>query len=197
VIVGRGFVIAANETTTQIDVLIYDGAKPVLFRDGDLVFVTPDAVLAVLEVKSRVNPAEFGRACTKLSRNIEIVRRHPNGRAFAGVFAFESNGGNSDRYLQQMVRGCNDWNGHINCSALGVDRFLRYWNETPTQPRQMYSTWHSYNMPGLARGYFVANVVDAISPESVFRNNQVWFPGPKEPYRDGMAAARWQRAQNV
>src|SRR5437867_11508345 len=54
--VSRGFVVTANATSRQIDVLIVDSSKPVLFRDGDLVFVTPDAVLGVLEVKSRATP---------------------------------------------------------------------------------------------------------------------------------------------
>jgi hypothetical protein len=197
VLVSRGFVIAGNDATTQIDVLIHDGSKPVLFKDGDLVFVTPDAVRGIVEVKSRVTVAEFGRACVKLSQNIELVRRHPNSKAFSGLFAFDSAGGAPNRHLRQLVRACSAWNGHINFAAIGSDRFMRYWNETPTPPHRMYSTWHSYDMPGLARGYFVNNVVDAISPESVFRNSEVWFPGSKEPYLDGEAQAQWAVADGA
>lgn len=40
--VGRGFIIDCAKTSHQIDILIYDDSKPVLFRDGDLVFVTPE-----------------------------------------------------------------------------------------------------------------------------------------------------------
>src|SRR5260370_14052132 len=46
-VVSRGFVVTAETATSQLDVLIHDGLKPVVFRDGDLVFVTPDAVLGI------------------------------------------------------------------------------------------------------------------------------------------------------
>jgi hypothetical protein len=39
--VSRGFIVTASTASRQIDVLIVDSSKPVLFRDGDLVFVTP------------------------------------------------------------------------------------------------------------------------------------------------------------
>ena len=50
----RGFVLTSTGCSQQIDVLLYDNSKPVLFRDGDLVFLTPDAVKGIVEVG--VNP---------------------------------------------------------------------------------------------------------------------------------------------
>src|SRR5690348_10543597 len=50
--VGRGFVVTQDAATHQLDVLIFKSSKPVLFRDADLVFVTPDSVVGVVEVKS-------------------------------------------------------------------------------------------------------------------------------------------------
>src|SRR5688500_4396773 len=52
--IGSGFVISENGRSNQIDVLIYDDSGPVLFRDGDLVIVTPDVVRAAIEVKTRI-----------------------------------------------------------------------------------------------------------------------------------------------
>src|SRR5688572_11633847 len=49
--VGRGFVISPIRPSAQIDILLYDTGKPVLYRDGDLVVVTADAVLGLIEVK--------------------------------------------------------------------------------------------------------------------------------------------------
>src|SRR2546427_2303201 len=46
-VVGRGFVVTSKSASSQLDVLIHDGSKPVVFKDGDLVFVTPDAVLGI------------------------------------------------------------------------------------------------------------------------------------------------------
>src|SRR5215510_13798348 len=48
--IGRGFVITEDGPTTQCDILIYRSDRPILFRQGDLAFVTPDAVVAIIEV---------------------------------------------------------------------------------------------------------------------------------------------------
>src|SRR5262245_38550627 len=41
-LIGRGFVVNRKSSSTQIDILIADANKPALFRDGDLMIVTPD-----------------------------------------------------------------------------------------------------------------------------------------------------------
>ena len=66
-IVSRGFVVTERAVTHQLDVLIRHASKPVLFRDGDLVLVTPDAVLGIIEVKSRLTPTSFVRGDVALS----------------------------------------------------------------------------------------------------------------------------------
>ena len=192
-VVGRGFVVTSQSATYQLDVLIHDASKPVLFRDGDLVFVTPDAVLAIIEVKSRVTPTLFGDAVKKLASNIDLVRLHPNTRAVAALFAFDAEGTNSESYLEEVVGAARTWNERLDFAAIGPARFLKYWHLDPETQREMYQCWHSYQLPGrLAPGYFVHNVVDAVSPGSVFRNNEVWFPTTgKEPYRDALAKAAW------
>src|ERR1019366_9437842 len=92
-VVGRGFVVGQAGASRQVDVLIFDASKPVLFRDDDLAFVTPDAVIGMIEVKSRVTPATLGKAARKLARDMALLRRPGNSKAFAGIFAFELDGG--------------------------------------------------------------------------------------------------------
>ena len=99
VVVWRGFVVDGSAATRQLDVLIHDGTKPVIFRDGDLAFVTPDAVLVIIEVKSRVTPTIFGQAASKVASDIGLVRLHANTRAFAAVFAFDAEPGLAENYL--------------------------------------------------------------------------------------------------
>ena len=188
--VSRGFVITHDWATTQIDVLIHDGSKPVVFQDGDLVFVTPDAVLGLIEIKSRVGASKFGKAVRKLSQNAAMVRRS-NSRAFAGLFAFD--GSLSNSWLDHVAAASPTWDHRLNFATVGRDGFIRYWDDDPEDPRRQYETWHAYNLPGLAIGYFVHNVVDAISPDSVFRNNEVWFPeSGKESERLGVRVGPWK-----
>src|SRR5262245_37455272 len=71
VTVGRGFVVSEAQTSHQTDILIYDASVPVLFRDGDLAFVTPDAVLGLIEVKSEPAKREdFREAIRQLAGDV-------------------------------------------------------------------------------------------------------------------------------
>jgi len=112
--VGRGFVVTSKASSKQIDVLVYDASKPVLFRDGDLAFVTPDVVHGIVEVKTSIDPSAFEKALKKLCKDIELIRLHPNTRAFAAVFAFESKGGDSSRYLETLFRISTTWNKRLD-----------------------------------------------------------------------------------
>ncbi len=190
--VGRGFVITSTSASTQIDVLITDSSKPVLFRDGELVFVTPDTVLGVIEVKSVARPSIVAAAADKLAQTMLLVRLHPNIRAFAGIFAFDEEHGGPQAYLDAVAEASPRWENRVDFVSLGQARFIRYWPLNPDEPKRVYEGWNSYLLDGLAPGYFVHNVVDAVSPESVLTNNDVWFPRQgKEPYRDGARPGVW------
>ena len=73
-----------------MDVLIYDSAKPVLFRDGDLVFVTPDALCGAIEVKSNLNNTSFAETVEKLTKNISFLSYHGRADKLFAIFSFES-----------------------------------------------------------------------------------------------------------
>ena len=50
--VGTGFILTnEKELSTEIDIIIYENAKPLLFSQGDFVIVTADSVRAIIEVK--------------------------------------------------------------------------------------------------------------------------------------------------
>lgn len=190
--VGRGFVVTAAASSSQIDVLVYDASKPVLFRDGDLAFVTPDAVYGLVEVKTSLDPASFEKTLKKLCKNIELIRLHPNSNALAAVFAFESASGNGPQYLEALCRISTTWNRRLDFAAIGDSIFLRYWNEDPENLSKPHECWHSYYLPKRAPGYFVHNVIDHVSPQTVFSNKEVWYPvNGKEPDRDGCKKSPW------
>jgi len=129
--VSRGYVVTAQAASTQIDILIHDAARPVVFKDGDLVFVTPDAVLGIIEVKASAGSARFSEALTKLARNIELVRLHPNTKAFAAFYSFEIEGRLLDTCLERVAEAAPTWNHRLDFGALGESGFIRYWNEDP------------------------------------------------------------------
>ena len=182
--VGRGFVVKPNSSSKQIDVLIYDTSKPVLYRDGDLVIITPDSVKGIIEVKTKIsNISKFTDATTNLVNNLEFIyddryNAAIGGDIFAGLFSYDSD--LQERHsldildvIQQISEG--DKKRVINHVCLGDSLFVRFWDQSPfSEPN--YNQWHSYWLKSKASGYFVNNVVDAMAKDSVRVNQEVWFP---------------------
>lgn len=181
--VGTGFVIAGGEQSTEIDILIYDAGAPTLDRDGERVFVTSDAVRGLIEVKATLNRSNLGQAIEKLLRNEKLVARNrgeAGGQFTIGLFGYNISLPDSRRLdwvLRQIQRSSTSEGLPIFQICLGASYFVRYWHNEPG--RWMfhdYRRWHLYEMKDMAFGYFVSNVVEAISPEFVHRNQKLWYP---------------------
>jgi hypothetical protein len=194
--VGKGFVCFKNNYTnynnnsTQIDILITAYDRPTLFKDGELVMVTPDAVQAIIEVKSKGTTLK--KDLYKLSENIYSIRTKHNNRCLAGLFVYDNSEKPCDhtilKHLQSVAN--EDKKRVINWVAFGPNRFFRYWERGSDAaslcPGQV---WHSYELlDGLAHSYFISNVIWDISQQSgnIDNNTQyAWFPveGGKERFR--------------
>jgi hypothetical protein len=191
--VGSGFVVRPDGATGQIDVLLYDASKPVLFRDSELVMVTPDACLGVIEVKSRTRNLldDFDRLSEKArflqSRPDEAPRER---MPFVGFFSYEWNPRDIEdvlpllRNVAPMREEATGREGIINHVALGPSHFIRFWESDP-QRRQnrAFNRWRAYHMADRAFGYFMTNAVEAVSSPTSF-NTDAWFPrNGKEMYQ--------------
>ncbi len=192
--VGRGFILSGDRTSSQIDVLIYDSSKPVLFQDSDLVFITPDAVKGLIEVKSRVTLGQLADVLEKICQNIDFVRGHGFSARFAALFAYDSESPQKDQdaYLE-VIRNVSDTRQRlVNFATLGPSKFIRYWDLNPENHKQLHERWHSYHLKSLAYGYFLHNVVEAVCGESVVQHEDVWYPREtKEPFRVSTVHAEW------
>ena len=192
VLVSRGFVVAGHAVTSQIDILLHRVDSPVIYRDGELVFLTPDAVVAIIEVKSRVTRGAFVKAVKKIGDNIALVRESPKCRALAGLISFETSGLVTSCWMSEAAKDIPNSNFALNIAALGNDRFFRYWELTPEAPTRQYNSWHVYDLAGQSFGYFLHSVVEAANPESVRRNNSLWYPSTgKEGNRRSIVPANW------
>lgn len=188
VLVGRGFIVTANNSSTQIDILIIDSTKPTLFREGDLFIVTPDAVLGVIEVKTRLQSKQhMAETLTKLSQ-IEELCRDTTGRdqVWTGLYIFEG-----DERLQENLLGAvgdayQITRRPVNCIACGKDSFIRFWNRgADVNSSERGPVWHSYFLEGVAPSYFMGNLIDFISAVDHSSAQFAWFPmlGGKEQHR--------------
>ena len=187
VIVGRGFIVTPTESSTQIDVLIIDASKPTLFKDGDLLIVTPDAVRGVIEVKTeiRTQPA-MAETLTKLSRIEEMCRdaTHTDS-VWTGLFIFNGTPDASDRLLNALCDAYAQTARPINCISCGKDLFVRYWARgRDVRSQERGPVWHAYNLPSVAPSYFIGNLIDSIGSVDNSTAGFAWFPmiGGKEQY---------------
>lgn len=180
--IGHGFVITETGPTTQCDILIYRGDCPILFRQGDLVFVTPDAVLAIIEVKSTATKDVYTKAIKKLAAIGRKLGRHRD-NCCLGLFSYDTQIAGHKWALDELHRICSHRAQTINLVNLGCSMFVRFWDCPPQGGDQHYEHWHSYDLCNMSAGYFIANVIDSISPESIAKHSRLWFPEDSKEFK--------------
>ncbi|MDQ0140969.1 DUF6602 domain-containing protein [Cupriavidus necator] len=175
--VASGFVVTESGPSTQIDVLIYDNRFPVLYKGGDLVFVSPAACVAIIEVKSRLSSTGFRDAAMKLADNCELILRYEEGKQlFSGIFAFDGDGA-TDILLQHInTASAGHQSRIVNHVAIGASTFIKYWQTDPVSEAPDYHHWHLYSLERMAAGYFVHNLMSFLAGEDLVRGNNIWFP---------------------
>ena len=176
--IGRGFILSDAGNSGQIDVLIYSADVPVLFRDGDLVFVTPDAVLGLIEVKTRFRgAAELRAAATQLSENARWAARKASHEKFFGLFAYDAEINPRDALEVLSAVAAGDPGVAIDLACLGERDFIRWSKADPHNSRSHFGIWRAYQrLDGKAFGYFLHNAIQFLAPKSVGQNIDVWFP---------------------
>lgn len=198
--VGRGFIVDGAQTSSQIDILLYDAAAPVLYREQDLVVVTPNAVRGIIEVKSTIRRGSLRRALVKLAKNVEFVGTPPGGqqhRPAVGIFAYDlelDKAGSANWVFSDLQLAVADHPAtRFRQLCFGRNFYVQHWSHEPgTWPDPgNYDGWHLYNLRGLGVGYFVSSVITAVAPAYVIENRAVWFPDQsKERYLIGTAPAQ-------
>jgi hypothetical protein len=183
--ISRGFIQSEKGLSNQMDIILYDNRFPTLFKDGELVFITSDAVKAIIEVKTKIRDlAHFKTTIKKLSENAEIVNNKGQ-KKFVGLFSFEYDGGTRNWYdcLKEVTEGNRD--KVITHLCLGSSEFIRYWPNDPIS-HETLKKWRHYELNDITFGYFINNIISHVSYKSVKNNYLSWFPEEsKEKYAVG------------
>lgn len=156
--VGTGFVINHNkDLTSQIDIIVYRSDFPLMFKQDDFVIASPESVLGIIEVKSRINTSVGKNAIEKATGNGRIIGKE----IFNGIFAFE--------YEHQCI--CSTQledelaksRGVVNYLCFGKDIFLKYWKagQPDIHPRSKNS-YTIYSLEDLSFGYFISNLIEDV-----------------------------------
>ncbi|WP_408006430.1 DUF6602 domain-containing protein [Pseudalkalibacillus sp. A8] len=171
--VGRGFIMNDNNCSNQIDILLFDKSYPILFRDGDLVFVTPDAVKGIVEVKTTASSGNVLKAFRNLTYNTQFVQ---STNCFIGFFAYESEL-NSQSVLNHLHNFAEeDRQKVINHICIGPNDFYKFWDSDPSNNQNEFNRWNYYTFPeDIAPAFFINNMLDWCSNGKVSNNSSIWF----------------------
>lgn len=151
-LVGRGFICFREGPSTQIDILITDANKPTLFKDGDLVIVTPDCVRAVIEVKTKLDAQnDYQEALSKLADVAAKIRRNnvfgnippePPHECWAGLLVFE----------EPQINRQDERQGRRGCSQMVFASFESEYGSKYRASSQLYFCRVRFVYPLLASG---------------------------------------------
>ncbi len=178
VTVGRGFVVQGSRASAQIDVLIYDNSYPILYRDGDLVFVTPDSCRAIIEVKTSTTPTKLRQCVCGLGDSAAMVRQANRGKPlFVGLFVYEVGPRRVRSVLESLHAAAQRHEDRVvNHVSIGPSIFAKFWEVRPGQDSgPIYDTWHEYELDRMAPGYFIHNLLMQVSPRRT-QHDTTWFP---------------------
>jgi hypothetical protein len=171
--VGRGFIITEEGCSKQIDILLIDKSFPVLFRDGDLVFVTPNAVRGIIEVKTTADSNNVVNALENLTFNSQFLSYKD---CFVGLFAYESNLG-SRSILEKLKFSADGTKSKVvNHVCIGADQFYKFWDQDPLNVDREINRWNHYSFrKELAPAFFINNLLNVCSDGRLNTNSSIWF----------------------
>jgi hypothetical protein len=187
--IGTGFVVKhtnyseKHQSSPQIDLIVYDTSFPVLFKEGDFVILTPDAVNAIIEVKANLRNQNISKVLKKANEIGEFIfmgKRNKTKPFFNGIFSYKGyekllNALSLKPAFDYSKTGLNTeereryWDDYIvNHIAFNKNIFYKYWGD---QPDNVF-----YKIEDLTFAYFISNLIDYVSVNSVIDNIKLWFP---------------------
>lgn len=177
-----------HEASKQIDILIYDTDYPVLFKEGDFSIVTADSVEAIIEVKANIRNQGVEAVIRKANEVGQFVfnaKGNKNKNLFNGVFSYagyERLKINNSQAVQNSIKNAeaslqNDPNldkFKVNHISINKDKFYKFWNQ-----KESTDGGYLYEIDDLSFSFFISNLIAHIKTDSVFSNNNLWFPVDK------------------
>lgn len=153
--VGTGFV-AGDGLSSQIDIIIYKDGIPLIFKEADFVIAAKEAVLAIIEVKTKWNDSDFEEIFEKAHNNGIIV----GPRIFNGLFFYDIDH-QFRRVPASISRACNRWHGYVNNVSFGPDFFMKYWDDGFPNGDEGQK-YRFYKIEHLSFGYFISNLIEDV-----------------------------------
>ena len=183
-LIGSGFIVNKQGVcSTQIDLLLVDATYPTLFKDGDLLVVTPDAVRGIIEVKTTLSgEQELRNCCAKVIDCWTVCAEAQNrDQIFTGVFVYDATSNQCRNIIEAAVQVFADTRCWIKAVSHGPDVIGVFSREGQLpdgqQLRNMFSAWDT---PRLAPAYFISMMLSYFSRQEMMFNSSAWSPAQPE-----------------
>lgn len=184
--IGTGFIVKEDAeqdiVSKQLDIIVYDNTKPVLFNEGDFIITTENYVKAIIEVKSKINITNLREVIDSFNEfNVfNKISDRDNNIIFRGLFAFEKSIQNIEdsQNFDEIIKNSN---GMINHICFGKDYFLRHWkSDENLYPKVNHDGqfYNLYKIKDLSFSYFISNLIHMTVDEDLNDRYQYSFPIP-------------------
>lgn len=197
-LIGTGFIVKSesimeeHKATKQIDLIIYDSSKPVLFSEGDFVILTPESVLGIIEVKTNLKNQNFAQVLKTMNENGAFIYDYLTDnkfgkRIFNGIFSYEGYCNlNPETIKKKIVAGYKNLKKFNMIPEIDIKNYVV--NHISLNERYFIKTWPDdeninfsiYNIPKLSFSYFIYNLIFTIIEPEFEMRQESWFPENKE-----------------
>lgn len=161
-----------------------------------MVVVTPDAVLGIVEVKTKLNSASLREAVdtlAKIGRQLEDHRQ----QCCLALFAYEAPGVNPEWFARALPSACRSRGSTIELINLGCNCFVKWWDKHPHDESREYGRWHSYQLEDISAGYFISNLIGIVTG-GFAGSAKFWFPvEEKEPFLTNQIPSMFSRERTL
>lgn len=194
VLVGNGFVVSNQRASGEIDILIVDRNMPTLFKEDELLIVTPESVRAIIEVKTRIqSPKEIKEVIGQLAERKQVAASHvSNPNIWAGLFVYDGEG--VDRHknlLEALYETGVDMARTIDCVAFGADTLTKYFQKGLSHNGVWPdNAWHSFHVPGVAPSMFISSLITHLMPDQKDHGSFAWDAIPSDGKRKYIVSNR-------
>jgi hypothetical protein len=174
---GTGFIIDKKpeceiRMSKQIDIIIYDNKYPVLFSEGDTVITTPENVIGIVEVKTRLDRAKLKTIINTSTNNGKLVGK----KIFNGIFAYE--GFDQEIPIDILSECLKMSKGNVNHICAGENIFVKYWSHWTTKSYGGARKYTIYEINGFSFTYFLSNLLEYTVNDRL--RERWWFQYPIE-----------------
>lgn len=191
--ISSGFVVSddGQQSSKQIDILIYDIDSPLLFTSSNFVIIPRHYVRAVIEVKTDTGRGNQLQKALDTLYSVQNILNRTSDSIYTGIFSYSHNGLKEDNVntvvpqihtkISRFYNGLNNLTFDIRrhtLTSMCINRKIYglHWNGlADTEPKFGF-----YNTKENSFNFFMSNLLNTLDGALVGQSKRLWYPSEKE-----------------